>query len=395
MILTNINIIDGTGREPYHGSIIISKGKIKEITTKKMEGIDLDDGYALPGFIDAHVHLMMNGYDERRIEKPLSLYFYEAINNMRATLDAGVTTVRDAGFADLGVKLAAEKNLFPSPRILITVAPLSPTGGHFDGTYKSGIDTTFFYPGMPKTTCDGVDEVRKRVREVIRAGADFVKIATSGGVLSPNDHPKDVQFSIEELQAIVEEAKFRGKKVMAHAHGNKGILNAIKAGVHSIEHGTFIDRKSCRLMIERGIYLVPTFLVTRYNSKENKDIPNYMKKQAKEISKVHKENMELAYEEGVKMVMGTDSGVVKHGNNLKELEYMCEIGMDPMEAIQSGTKVAAECLLLEDKIGTIEKNKIADIIVVKKNPLDDISVLSDKENIILVMKEGKIYKKDI
>jgi len=396
-LVINGEIIDLESEDHYRGSVSIKKNMIESISHQQKTGvntIDADDYFILPGFIDAHVHIMERGFEIKdRIETPLSLYFYKAIENMRLTLNAGVTTVRDAGMADFGVKMASMNNMIPAPRMQVSITPLSITGGHFDLFMKSGFNIELRYPGLPSGICDGIEGVTKKTREVLRAGADFIKIMATGGVLSANDHPQDVQFTEKELKCIVKEASFRGKKVMAHAHGLEGIKNCVKAGVDSIEHGTYIDRETAVEMRERGMYLVPTLLATVELKKKfgEDELPSYSRKDILEIAKVHKENIEVAYQEGVHLIMGTDSGVFDHGKNLKELLYLCDIGMEPSEAIKSATLNAARCIRW-DGVGGLDKGKLADIIVVKENPLDDIKSLSDPDNILLVVKDGKIFK---
>ncbi len=396
-LVINGEIIDLRSKDHYRGSVSIKKNIIESVSHRRKNGvniIDADDYFILPGFIDAHVHIMESGFRIKdRIETPLSLYFYKAIENMKATLNTGVTTVRDAGMADFGVKLASMEGIIPAPRMQISIIPLSITGGHFDLFMKSGFNIELRYPGLPSGVCDGIEDVRKKTREVLRAGADVIKIMVTGGVMSANDHPRDVQFTKEELKTIVEEARSRERKTMAHAHGLEGIKNAIKVGIDSIEHGTYIDRKTAIEMRENGIYLVPTLLATKENLKKVDDeLPYYSRKDAIETAKVHEENIEIAYEEGVQIVMGTDSGAIEHGQNLEELKYLCEIGMEPVEAIKSATIKGAECLGWDDKIGDLGKGKLADIVIVKENPLEDVVFLSRPDNILIVIKNGKIYK---
>ncbi|MDI9624818.1 MAG: amidohydrolase family protein [Methanothermobacter sp.] len=397
LIITG-EIVDLKVHDHFRGSILVKDGIIESISTQHETGahvIDADDYFILPGFIDAHVHIMEKGFKlEDRIETPLSLYFYNAINNMRATINTGVTTIRDAGMADFGVKLASQKGIVPAPRMQISVVPLSITGGHFDFHMKSGLNIELKYPGLPSGICDGPSEVRKKTREVLRAGADVIKVMATGGVMSANDKPDDIQFTKKELKVIVEEAHFKGKKTMAHAHGLEGIKNCIKVGIDSIEHGTYIDKRTAAEMRDNGVYLVPTLLVTAELAKKAKksEIPSYSRKDAIEVAKVHKENIETAYEEGVQLVMGTDSGVVEHGQNLRELSYLYDIGMEPSEILESATLKAAECIGWDDRIGSLDKGKFADIIVVKENPLENIKSLADPDNILLVVKDGKILK---
>jgi len=403
-LITNGTIIDGTESAPIeNGAVLIENNIIRGVGPASdlekpadAQIIDAQGGFILPGFVDTHVHLMAKGFKmEDNMYNPLALHFYEALEYMRLTLEAGVTTVRDAGWADIGVKLAAERNLFPAPRMQISVMPLSITGGHFDFFLNSGFDMKLSYPGFPQGICDGTHEVRKRAREVLRAGADVIKVMVTGGVMSANDSPQFTQFTVAELKAVVEEAHMRdGRRVMAHAHGVDGIKNAIKAGIHSIEHGTYIDKETSRMMVEKGAFLVPTSLVIDENRKKalKGELPPYSIKEALEVAKIHSENMQLAYQEGVQMVMGTDSGVIDHGHNLREMQYLCEMGMEPLEAISAGTSKAAECLGWEDKVGSLQPGKLADVVVVKKDPVDDIVSLARSENILMVMKDGKIFK---
>lgn len=377
--------------------ILIDNGKIASVERhiKGVDVVDASDSFILPGFIDLHVHIMEDGFRvESKLEDPLSLYFYRAVENMRKTLHAGVTTVRDAGLADLGVKMASEAHMIQSPRMQISVTPLSVTGGHFDFHTRSGLNIERTYPGLPSGICDGVTEVRRKTREVLRAGADVVKVMATGGVMSSTDSPTDTQFTVKELAAAVEEASFRGKRVMVHAHGLQGIKNSLRAGVHSVEHGTYIDERTAAEMSERGVYLVPTFLVTRLNCRRamRGELPEYSRKDAIEVARVHRDNMETAHEKGVRMVMGTDSGVIEHGRNLMELSYLTEIGMEPLEALRAGTVHAAECMGWEDHIGTLDRGKIADIVITGVDPVDEIEKLSDPGNIQWVIRDGVIYR---
>ncbi|MGB9936171.1 MAG: amidohydrolase family protein [Methanobacterium sp.] len=404
-LIYNGTLIDGNGGSSLPNAAILIKDKeIIEVGTldsismpdTKIKRIDANEMFILPGFIDTHVHIMSNGFKmEDTMYDPLSYYFYRGIDNLRRTIDAGVTTIRDAGLADIGVKRAVEEGLIVGPRLLISIMPLSISGGHFDFNLNSGFNMKLSYPGLPESICDGEDEVRKRVREVLRAGADFIKVMVTGGVMSANDGPEYTQFTVEELKVIVQEGKYRDNaKVMAHAHGTEGIKNALKAGIYSIEHGTYVDDETIQMMIDQGTYLIPTCVVMKHNKKfaEAGELPEYSIKQAIEILDIHDANIKKAYEAGVKIVMGTDCGVVPHGLNLEELGFLCDIGMSPQEAIMAGTKNAAQCLGIDDKLGTIDPGKIADIIISKKDPVANIKSLGNPHNIMFVMKEGNIVK---
>ena len=404
-LIYNGTLIDGNGGESIpNATILIKNNQIIEVGTEdsismpkgEIKQIDAHGMFILPGFIDTHVHVMANGFKmEDTMYNPLSFYFCRGVDNLRQTINAGVTTVRDAGLADIGVKRAVEEGLIVGPRLLISVIPLSISGGHFDFWLNSGFDIKVSYPGLPESICDGEDEVRKRVREILRSGADFIKVMVTGGVMSANDGPEHTQFTIEELKVMVQEGKYHDNvKVMAHGHGTEGIKNALKAGVYSIEHGTYLDEEAVQMMVEQGTYLIPTCVVIKHNKKfaESGDLPEYSRDQALEIVDIHNASIRKAYEAGVKIVMGTDCGVVPHGLNLEELWFLCDIGMSPGEAIMAGTNNAAKCLEIDDKLGTIEPGKLADIIISKKDPIANIKSLGNPKNIMLVMKEGKIVK---
>lgn len=309
---------------------------------------------------------------------------------MEALIRAGITSARDAGGADLGVKRAQELGLVQGPKLKVSITPLSITGGHMDGWRLSGMETFILnppYPGNPKGICDGIESVRRKVREVLRAGADVIKVCATGGVMSPTDHPDFEQFSIEELQIMVEEANMRkGVRVMAHAQGLDGIKNAIKAGVHSIEHGVSLDDEAIALMLENQVYLVPTLLAVDTVLKGT--YPESIKEQARAMNDKHLRSVEKAYRAGVSIAMGTDSGIVEHGRNLEELVLMCNVGMQPLEAIKAATLTAAQCLGIQKTTGTVEVGKAADLILIDKDPLKNIGYLSDKNNIKTIWQKG-------
>ncbi|ASK63789.1 aryldialkylphosphatase [Virgibacillus phasianinus] len=406
-IIKNGLLIDGKGGEPKEGSVVVVEDDrivfIGNETNYTQTGdeviVDAQGGTIMPGIIDSHVHMMMEFAPiADRLARPFSFMYYQAAKYLENTLHAGITSVRDALGTDLGVKKAVEEGLIAGPRLQLSINALTITGGHGDGYTVSGNTVDLMpsgYPGMPDGKCDGVEEVRKKTREMLRAGAEVIKVHATGGVLSATDHPEFTQFSLEELKVIVEESLFRkGVKVMAHAQGAEGIKNAVKAGIHSIEHGIFLDDEAIELMKENGTFLVPTLLAPVAVLETAKDVgmPETAVVKSKEVIEHHMASIAKAHKAGVKIAMGTDAGVMKHGTNLRELGLMADIGMSPMETIVASTKTAAECLGWEDKVGTLEQDKLADIIIVKGNPLEDIYSLADNNTVQVVIKNGKVEK---
>lgn len=399
-LIENVNIITPGEDIKTHQNVLIEDNLIKTITHDKISNdcmvIEGEDNYLLPGFIDCHTHIFAKGFHkEENMANPLGIHFYNAVPHSKQTINAGVTTIRDCGSADLSFKLAQQRKLFIAPKIHLSITPLVMTGGHFDLLLPSGWDMEIMYPGFPKGRCDGVEEVLKKTREVKRAGADFIKVMCSGGVLTTNTSPNFAQFNKKELKTIVSEARSSNMKVSAHCHSLEGINNCIKAGFSSIEHATFIDKKAAGKMAKNNVSLVPTLLVHQFLYKNGFPAwDNYASEKTaklKEIVKVHKENIAVAYQEGVNILMGTDSGVIPHGHNLEELVHLTDIGMSETEAIASGTIKAAE-FLGQDNIGQVKKNHVADLILVNSNPLDDISVLSNNDNILNVFQDGVLVK---
>lgn len=405
MLIKNINLIDGTGSAIQQNvDVIIQDHRFKTIgqnlNHENHEIIDGTDKYLLPGMIDSHVHIMeeMRPLTDK-LATPFSYTFYRAIDHLKRTVNCGITTVRDALGADQGIKEAVQNGLILGPRMQISVNALTITGGHGDKLTKSGITMPSFiedYPGLPTGICDGVEEVRKKVREMLRAGADVIKVHATGGVTSPTDHPDFTQFSIEELKVMVEEAQFRGnRKVMAHAQGLQGVKNCIAAGIHSIEHGIYLDDEAIEKMKAQGTFLVPTLLapVSVIEFADELGMSEGSVEKSKEVLEAHTTSFTKAVNAGVKIAMGTDAGVFKHGTNLRELELMVEHGMTPMQAIVASTKTAAECLGYDNEIGTIETDKKADFIIVDDNPLDRIGILKNPDNIKIVSIDGEIVKR--
>ena len=377
-------VIDGTGADPAEADLVVEDGRILEIGPglDGDERVDVSGKALLPGLFDCHTHVTFSHIDTmRRLQTPFSYRFYEALHNLEATLRIGITTVRDAGGADLGIKQAVEDGLIRGPRMQISLGMISQTGGHGDGWMPSGINLRLdSHPGVPSTLVDGADEMRVKVRELVRMGADVIKVAVSGGVLSPRDKPTHAHFRLDELKVLVEEASSAGIWVMAHAQATPGIKNAIRAGIRSIDHGIYLDDEAIEMMLARGTWLVPTLVAPLGvidAAAAGAAIPEASIRKAHEVAEIHRASFAKAVDAGVKVAMGTDSGVTPHGNNLRELELMVEGGMTPMQAIVATTRSAAELMGLEDELGTLEAGKRADLVVVGGDPLD-ITALKDR-----------------
>jgi imidazolonepropionase-like amidohydrolase len=372
-------IVDGTGADPAVADLVVEDGRIVEVGRglDADERVDLDGKSLLPGLFDCHTHVVVSSIDTMRLlQTPFSYRFFQAAKNLEATLRIGITTVRDAGGADLGVKQAVEDGLVAGPRMQISLSMISQTGGHGDGWMPYGGTVRALlthHPGVPETVVDGVDEMRHKVRELIRMGADVIKVATSGGVLSPRDKPTHAHFRLEELEVLVEEAAAAGIWVMAHAQAAPGIKNGIRAGIRSVDHGIYLDDEAIELMLDRGTWLVPTLVAPRGvidAADAGASIPDASVAKAREVVDTHRASFAKAVSAGVKVAMGTDSGVTAHGENLRELALMVEGGMTPMQAIVATTRSAAELMGLEGELGTLEPGKRADLVVVDGDPLE-------------------------
>jgi imidazolonepropionase-like amidohydrolase len=396
-------LIDGTGADPVRGAtVVIENDTIVAVhrdgtIPRDAEVIDAGAMTVMPGMIDCHVHLTSSAQSlQQRLLTPYSLTIAQALANARLTLNCGFTTVRDAGGTPRGVKMAIDQGLFPGPRLRVAVGALSQTGGHGDGTMPSGVNTRVGSPEHPLTVVDGVEAVRKATRELLRAGADQIKVHTSGGVMSPNDEPGATGFSPEEIAAIVYEARAAGKTVMAHAQAAQGIKNAVLGGIASIEHGIYLTEEVIDAMIERGTYLVATLVapvwVLRRAEQDPASIPPYALRKAREVKDAHFASFRMAVEKGVRIAMGTDTGVGPHGSNAEELQLMVEGGMTPLQAIVATTGTAAECARVGHLTGTIVPGKRADLLAVDGDPLADITVLQDRERLALIMKDGRVHR---
>jgi imidazolonepropionase-like amidohydrolase len=375
-------VFDGTGAAPAAADVVVEDGRIRAVGPglDGDEGVDCTGMTVLPGLFDCHVHLAVTDISAQRFQQtPFSLKFYEAMGNMTATLAAGVTTVRDAAGADLGMKTAVEKGLIPGPRMQISISMLSQTGGHGDDWEVCGAHVPSFfvpYPGVPLPIVDGPDEMRRRVRELVRAGADVIKIATSGGVLSSRDDPRHGHFRDAELAVLAEEAAAAGRFVMAHAQATDGIKAAIRNGIRSIEHGIYLDDEAIEMMLDRGTYLVPTLVAPRgvLEARERGvPVPQVMIDKTLMVMDTHAASIKAAIAAGVRIAMGTDSGVVPHGQNLRELDLMVDCGMSATDALVATTQSAAELMGLDEELGTLEPGKRADVVLVEGDALDRLS----------------------
>lgn len=398
-------LIDGKSDDGIKEQTIIIEGN---------KIIDIDDGYlapgindelidarnktVMPGLMDMHTHLSLefnkNSYSER-FTKNAADYAYKSVGFAKTTLMAGFTTVRDLGDSynvTVSLKNAINAGLIEGPRVFTAAKSIATTGGHADPT--NGFNAIIKGdPGPKEGVINGPEDAYKAVRQRYKDGADLIKITATGGVLSVAKNGQNPQFTQEEANAIVKAAKDYDMTVAVHAHGAEGMERAILAGVDSIEHGTYMSKKIMKLMRKNGTYYVPTITAGKYVA-EKAAIPNFypaiVQPKAAAIGPKIQSTFKRAYDYGVKIAFGTDSGVFPHGENWKEFVYMTEMGMPAMEAIQSATVETAKLLKIEEQLGSIETGKIADIIAVDGNPLEDIRVM---EKVSFVMKDGKIFKK--
>ena len=378
VVLSGGRIFDGTGADPASGEIAIEDGRIVDVGSglDGDEQVDLAGKTLLPGLFDCHTHVVLSHVDQWKLaQTPFSYRFYEAARNLQATLSIGITSVRDAGGADLGIKQALADGLIAGPRLQISLSMLSQTGGHGDSWFASGqhVDLLPPYPGVPDTLVDGPDEMRRKVRELVRMGADVIKVATSGGVLSPRDDPRHAHFRPLELAVLVEEATAAGIFVMAHAQATDGIKNAIRAGIRSIEHGIYLDDEAISMMLERGTWLVPTLIAPQGvldAAAAGVAIPAASLRKAGEVIEIHRDSFSRAVAAGVRIAMGTDSGVTPHGQNLRELSLMAAGGMASRDVLLATTRSAAELCGVLDERGTIEPGKQADLVAVAGDPYE-------------------------
>ena len=387
-----------SGQLTKGGAVIVEGDKIKAIGTQAVPAnakvIDLGDATLLPGFIDSHTHITSEMHDDyyRGFHEDMYRFATEQSHHAavyaRRTLEAGFTTIRNVGageFVDVGLRNAINADVTPGPHILTAVHSLGSTGGHCaQGPFPPDRIAPL---GVMDGVCNGADECRAAVRYQLKWGADVIKICSSGGVLSESD-PVDVpQLTPDELSAIVSETHAWKKKVAAHSHGDLAARQAVEAGVDSIEHGSFLSDETLKLMKAKGTYLVPTRLAVYWVNKSADKYPPAIAAKARATLTEHERAFRAALKIGTPIALGTDSGVSPHGMNAKEFALMVEIGMQPAAALISGTREAAKLLGIAGEVGTLEAGKLADIVAVKGNVLNDIAAT---EKPILVMKRGRL-----
>lgn len=406
IVLKGGRLIDGTGAAPVNGTtIVINENRIETVTARSQSDFPVDAQVfdivgmtILPGLIDCHDHMANHRYDMAhrwRLDEPQSTRHLRTAAVLKQTLAAGYTAIRDAAGLDTGFKRAIEEGLIDGPRLMLSLSIISPIGGIGDAISPSGLalDDCCCIPGdplVPHSVVTSLADVRDVVRKMVRAGADVIKCATTGGASSRHGHgPRDHAFNLDEMRTLVDESRAHDRRVMCHALGGHGLDIAIEAGVNSIEHGCYLaeDPRHLERMAERGIFFTPTMLVYEYHRRSPQP---HVRERAEALQEAHVAAIRRALELGVRVVAGTDAGGHGHPANAGEIECLVKAGMTPMQALQAATGWAAECLGWEDRLGTVESGKLADLVVVNGDPLADISVLCDPARIALVIKDGRI-----
>jgi imidazolonepropionase-like amidohydrolase len=400
-VLREANVLDEAGGFTGPVDVLVRDGRIaavgRGLAADGAREHDFAGLFVMPGVFDCHDHLTLHSWDgEALMRTPVSRWALHAAEAMRRTLECGVTFVRDAAGADAGMRDGVEMGLVPGPRIQISVVALSETGGHFDGFLPGpGMERASDYcipdyPGRPPFIVDGVEEMRRAVRRVLRSGADWIKLCTTGGVASPYDDADEPQFTFEEVAVAVHEAARRRRGVMAHAFGGEGLDNAVEAGVRSVEHGMFLTEEQATRMAARGTWLVPTLAVLRDTIRwaEAGQLADYATQKMLSIKPRLGDAVRIAREHGVPMALGSDFVARdQHGTNLEELVLMHEAGLTAAETLLAATVRGAELCGVADDFGTISPGRMFDAIVLDEDP-SDISVFGRRESVTGVFKGG-------
>ena len=411
IVLKAAHLFDGKSKALLGNGVVIVEGSMITDVGSNLpvpsgsHVIDFGEATLSPGFMDAHTHVTSDftgNFNERRLkilEMNVSEIALLAVPNARRTVEAGFTTVRDLGsrfdgshdFVDVSLRNAIAKGIIAGPRMLVATYGIGATGGHFDDT--AGFRDLLFghEPAYSDGIADGPDAIRKAVRFQIKNGADVIKAAVSGGVLSMSDEVDTPQLTPAEMVALVDETHRLRKKVAVHCHGDQAAHEAIDAGVDSIEHGSFLKAETLQLMKSKGTYLVPTLMATEYIMSKIEAYPPVLQAKARAAAAARSEMFRNAVKIGVKIALGTDAAVYPHGQNAKEFKLMVDLGMPAIDALRAGTSVDAELLGISQKVGTLEKGKVADVIAMPGDPTADITAT---ERVLFVMKEGKIVRND-
>ena len=404
-VFRDATILDCTGRDPIvGGAVVVSGERIEAVgrgdqisVPRDARVVDLGGKTLMPGLIDAHAHMALveakiSGFEALH---PGAVYAFSVARNIENTLMQGYTTIRDAGGCDWSFKLAVERGLIKGPRMFVSNGVISQTGGHGDHRQRHNRgDPHQEHPLMaPASIADGVDQVRLAAREQLRTGADQIKVMAGGGAASPTDAVDDPQYTVEELAAAVYEARAVKKYVLAHVYVPQGIKNCVEAGVRSIEHGNFLDEESASLMKEHGVFLVPTLAIFELVSRHGREYgaPESMIEKINGIRDVGPQSLEIAKAIGLKIGSGSDVFGPYAVSRALSLELQAAV-LGAMGSIISATRTNAELLGVADDIGTLEPGKLADLIVIDGDPLADISILQDEENVNLVMQSGRVVK---
>ncbi|MFI1519551.1 metal-dependent hydrolase family protein [Kitasatospora cineracea] len=400
--LVHARIVTGTDSAPVaDGEVVVHGDELGYVgplrpdpppEDAELPQYDLRGHTVLPGFIDCHVHFAADRTPPLAALGMFPSHFHMVTaNNLRRTLEAGITTARDLGGTDPGFRDAMAAGLVLGPRLHLAIGLISPTGGHADRSLANGRPI----PTGPRdldTVADSDDELRLVVRRLLRSGADVIKLCTSGGMTSPTSRPEDVGVPERQVRLVVEEVALRGgRPVAAHAQGLAGILAAVRGGATSVEHGYGVDDEALRLMTDRGTYLVPTLSVA-LRAPDPVTTPRYRYEKKTRWLEAARRNLAAAVTSGVRVAMGTDAGACPHGANLAELGHLVDLGMTPAQAVRAGTRTAAELLGYGDRLGTLETGKLADLVVTDADVLRDVHALADPRSVKVVVQGGRVVK---